>query len=275
MTMRPTVQLVGDVDHADFRRATNMLRAMAHVIDAAANVPPELIVVAQSRPGAVAHLEVLQLQRRAPLAGVVALLGTWCEGETRTGRPWPGVARLYWYEFPAWWQRQVDLRAAGRCPDWARPDDFDCALRIADCEFGSTSSIPQAPTLNRQSGVIVLCVARRDTRDALAEVLREAGYATVWHRFGRPECEVHGAAAGIWDGGQLDEREASELATFCRRLSRDAAPVVAMLDFPRRERVDEALQLGAAAALGKPWRNDELNPKLQAVTAKESIQRAA
>ena len=262
MAMRPTVQLVGDADHADFRDAVKLLRAAAHVVDARVPAAPELIVIAQSRPGAFAPCDVESLRRGAPLAGVVALLGSWCEGEARTGRPWPGVARLYWYDFPTWWQRQLALRAAGRCPDWARPNESDDAL-------------PHATIRNRQCGVIVLSVARRDTRDALAEVLREAGYATVWHRFGRPECEVHGAAAGIWDGGQLDQCEATELATFCRRLSRDAAPVVAQLDFPRRDHFDEAVRLGASVVLGKPWRNESLLATLDAIRTNAKTARAA
>jgi AmiR/NasT family two-component response regulator len=56
----------------------------------------------------------------------------------------------------------------------------------------------------------------------------------------------------------LDEHEADDLAAFCRSLTRDRAPVVALLDFPRRERVEIALAAGAAAVLGKPWLNIDL-----------------
>ncbi len=60
--------------------------------------PPELIVVGQVRPGQISSAEVEQIHREAPLARLVALLGEWCEGETRTGAPWPGVPRVYWHQ---------------------------------------------------------------------------------------------------------------------------------------------------------------------------------
>jgi AmiR/NasT family two-component response regulator len=56
----------------------------------------------------------------------------------------------------------------------------------------------------------------------------------------------------------LDERESHDLAAFCRRLDRYHTPVIAILDFPRRDRVQRALECGAAAVLGKPWRAEDL-----------------
>ena len=44
-------------------------------------------------------------------------------------------------------------------------------------------------------------------------------------------------AAGIWVGGQLSEDESKRLARFCSHLAEANAPVVALLDFPRSDRV--------------------------------------
>jgi hypothetical protein len=98
----------------------------------------------------------------------------------------------------------------------------------------------------------------RDTAAALADALRQAGYATVWKPPGRSMGVARGAAAGIWDGAQLCEREEVSLSAFCRELARDLAPVIALLDFPRRDRAQRARQLGAAAVLGQPWLNIDL-----------------
>jgi hypothetical protein len=240
------VQLFGDVEHADFRDAVGLVRSSARVVDVSGG-SPELVVVAQSRPGSVRLADVERLQRRNPLAGIVALLGTWCEGETRTGRPWPGIARLYWYEFPAWFRRQLTLRAAGRCPEWSQ---CDFGLRGSNFGLRIAGGTPR--------GVIQLSAASRETADALSDVLACAGFATIWQRPGNSASLVRGAIAGIWDGGQLDQREADELASFCRRLDRYHTPVIAILDFPRRDRVEQAMQYGAAAVLGKPWRVEDL-----------------
>jgi hypothetical protein len=203
--------------------------------------------------------DVEHLQRRFPIAGVVALLGTWCEGETRTGRPWPGILRLYWYEFPAWFRRQVKLRAVGRCPEWSQCDfglPAAAGKLLSDFPPRRVNSLRIAGGTTR--GVIQLSAPSRETAEALADVLGCAGFATVWQRSGNIASLVRGAIAGIWDGGQLDEREAGDLAAFCRRLDRYHTPVIAILDFPRRDRVEQAMNCGAVAVLGKPWRMEDL-----------------
>ncbi len=248
----PAVKLVGEVDHPEFRDAIKLLRGDARVIDADAT--PELIVVAQSRPDLICSDQVKQLQRAAPLAGTAALLGSWCEGETRTGRPWPGIQRLYWYEFSAWWRRQLQLRAANHCPDWARP-----ATQL------TRQCVPGHP--RSRSGLIVLRSVRRDNADALADVLNQAGHSTAWHRHDRGRAQIHGAFAGIWDGGQLNDAETADLAVFCTQMSRDRAPVVVLLDFPRRDRVDRAYAAGATAVLGKPYFNADLLTTLESAAA--------
>lgn len=235
---RPKVWLIGDVQHRDFAESVALLRSTSDFHPG----PPELIVLAQSRPGSIRRLEVERLRRSAPLAGVVALCGSWCEGETRTGRPLSGTLRLYWYEFPAWWRRQLSLRVDGKCPDWARADD--CGLRTADCGLAS-------------GGSVLVSAPDFDSADAISVALRPAGYRTFWHRVGSG-C-ISDASAGIWLGGQLSDTELNELAAFCLV----ASPVVALVDFPRRDRYEAALAAGAAAVLGKPWSNLSLLSELQ------------
>jgi hypothetical protein len=257
----PTVQIVGEFTHPDFRDALERLRCEARLTEFG-KLPPELIVVARSRPDAIRSEPIDALRRAAPLAGVVTLLGSWCEGETRTGRPWPGEHRLYWYEFPAWWERQMSLRAAGRCPDWARPVNF--GFRISDCGLANGEPGRSDP----RSGLIVVQTLLRDTAEALADVFHGAGYATVWQQTGRPRPIIQGAVAGVWDGAQFNDCEAADLTRFRTQLSYHGAPVIALLDFPRRDRLDRALQLGAAAVLGKPWLRSDLTSTLKASIVK-------
>jgi hypothetical protein len=193
---------------------------------------------------------------------VAALLGSWCEGETRTGRPLPGIHRLYWYEFPAWWRRQLQLRAANHCPDWARP-----ATQL------TRQCVPGHP--RSRSGLIVLRTLRRDNADALADALGDAGHSTAWHQHGRVRPHTRGALAGIWDGGQLNDAEVADLELFCTQMSRDGAPVVVLLDFPRRDRVDRAYAAGAAAVLGKPYLNSDLLQVIEGKTARSRLLEAA
>jgi len=281
----PTVWLIGDVEHPDFIESMSLLRATAQVTSVAnsrqaaallarAGSPPELVVLAASRPGVIHTADVQQLRRAAPLTGVVALLGSWCEGETRSGRPAAGVGRIYWYDFPGWWRRQLAAWADGHCPEWARPEGG----QERDSQSSRFDFVTDAPP---QQGLVVLDTTCWETAEALGDVLRPAGFATVWTQFDRHRPQVRGATAGIWEGRQLDGREAERLAAFCRRLAGDGAPVVALADFPRRDRVERARQAGAAVVLGKPWLNDDLVATLQLVvdqrgrTAAADVARAA
>jgi hypothetical protein len=259
--IRPKVRLNGEAQHPDFREAVAMLSETAELVSEDAR-QVDLVVIAQSRPGVVARDVIDRATRELPLAGVVALLGSWCEGETRTGRPWLGVPRLYWYTFPAWWREQLALLAKGRCPNWARREDVP--LHVSRGQ-----QVSKVRELHR--AVIALHTQTRETSDALSDALGRAGFATV--RQSLPS--VRGVAAGVWEGGQLDEYEARHLSAFSARLRRDGAPVVAILDFPRRDRVDLALSLGASAVVGKPWVNEELLASLSEMLGRKRIVRAA
>ena len=266
-TERPHVCLVGEHGHADFAGVVDLLHGEAELsFDADTRTCPELIVVARSRPGVVSVRYVEQLRRAAPLAGVVALLGSWCEGQARASRPVHDALRLYWYEFAPWWRRQLELRTAGGCPDWARPAEEKLRSHLRhnlDATLCTRYSVRGA-RLAACKGLIVLEAPRWETAETLALVLERAGYSTLWHPPGGKVPFVRGVAAGIWDGSQLDDREAHDLAMFCSRLARESAPVIALMDFPRRDRCEIAGQAGAAVVLGKPWNNADLMTSLDA-----------
>lgn len=263
---RPSVLLVGDVEHSEFRDATALLRDTSRltvakqVQDAAEALaksapPPELILLAQSRPGAIVEADLRLLGRLAPLAGMVALVGSWCEGPARSGRPAFGLTRLCWYELPWWWRRQLAIYQRGRCPDWVRP-----AGVMRSEEQGASDGRQVVLENGRPAtrGLIVISASDWEVGASLSDGLAQQGYATAWQPPGRSGWSLRGVTAGIWEGGQLDDREAVELAAFCRQSARDAVPVVALLDFPRYDRCQRALEAGAAVVLGKPWSNADL-----------------
>src|SRR3954454_5745062 len=161
----PSVRIVGDTSHADLHDALSVMHGDA-LVQMHSLSSPELVVVAQSRPDSVSHAQYEQFQREAPLAGVLSLLGSWCEGETRTGKPWKGAHRVFWYEFAAWWRRQMRLRNAGRCPDWARVPEF--GFSAAADKVLSDCGLPE--DVGQRRGVILLYTPRRSTAEALSDV---------------------------------------------------------------------------------------------------------
>jgi len=202
-------------------------------------IVPELILVAQSLPGAVRQHEVDRLQQLAPLARIVVVAGTWCEGELRTGRPPNGVLRLYWYELATWWQAAQRRWSIGLCPAWSAPLDHPQAGRFAIDSTIDGLSLP---------GVVAIDSADYAVFECLADAL---GASAIW---ARNDGSLR-AAAGIWDGGQLNDLELHKLTHFCRQVT---GPVVALLDFPRVEHFAAARAAGAAAVFAKPYVIEEV-----------------
>ena len=165
----PTVWLVGDVEHPDFAEAVALVRATADVSAPGA--------AGADRGGAESAGSDCGCARSSGCGGVrrwresSRSWGVGAKARRARGRPAAGVPRLYWYEFPSWWRRQIALRAAGRCPEWARVDDF--GLRIADCGLGLSNAR------------IVIETAGWESAAALADVLQTAGAETIWVRPGQ------------------------------------------------------------------------------------------
>lgn len=252
-----SILLIGDTSRAEFRDAVAGLRSAGRLDApdglAAAEDPlrtgqaaPDAIVLAQSFPGQFTPEAVDRLRRLAPLARVLGLLGSWCEGEMRTGRPWPGAIRVYWHQWPARAAQELARLADGDGSSWALPvtaSEEERALVAAD--------VPIEP----RSGAVAVRSPEFEMQAWLAEACRRRGYSTAWLRPGEvPEPDRF--AAGVFDAVECDGAELAELRRFSEALR--PAPVIALLDFPRAEDRDRALTAGAAAVLSKPLAVEDL-----------------
>ena len=259
---------MGDVDHPDFAESLATVEGEATLARLALPISPpavwDLLLVCQARPGSLRPEWLAPWQSRQPLAGQVVLLGSWCEGETRTGRPLEGLRRLFWYDFAPWWNLAQTAWQAGAPTEWQYPPgDYPPAAKAnstgTGCEPNGMGSEPRGtgcePVLPIQRGG----VGGDDyaTASTLIDLCQASGFAAEWYPHGGVWRVGEPLEAGIWVGGMLDEREVSSLRRFRRRLL-PAAPLLVLLDFPRRERVAQALALGATAVLGKPWQMEHL-----------------
>ena len=108
------VLVVGRTDLAEFHDAVGWLDGVCQLdhcetVEEACQVgshrPPDVFIVLQPRPGSVSTQAINQLHSSAPLAGLLALLGSWCEGEPRTGYP------LQWRRTISWsWRAAASSR---------------------------------------------------------------------------------------------------------------------------------------------------------------------
>ena len=126
------ILVLGNSRRREFREVRALLEALGRVSDAAdgrsamglvarEEATVDLIVIAQSYPGEFPHDAVDGLRRLSPLSRIVGLMGSWCEGEQRTGKPWPAVSRIYWHQWPARCARQLPRSSGGGSSSWDLP----------------------------------------------------------------------------------------------------------------------------------------------------------
>lgn len=252
-----SILFLGEIDRPEFLGTRSTLESSGRVIyfietEAAikavktGEIIPDVIVIAQAFPRQYPPQAVDCLRRLAPLARILGLLGTWCEGETRSGQPWPAAVRIYWHQWNVRAKLEFQRLVHSQCPSWGLPITATEEERLLR---NTAQSLP------RGQGLIAIHSQQSVMQDWLSAVCRMCGYSTVWLR--PPHyTRIEGAAAAIFDGSDLHGEEFDQLRRLCNTL--DQRPVIALLDFPRIEDQHRALSAGAAAVLSKPLVIDDL-----------------
>lgn len=238
-------------------RKTRLLRvsSLADALAVAMHAPAiELIVVAQSRPGEFSAADIQTLHACCPLAGLVGVMGAWCEGEFRSGTPWQGGLRVYAAHAPRVLAADLARLAQGQAPRWSM-----AATASIEDRFLAEVSTP-LPAL---AGPVVIRSAA-GTATWLLQACVAAKAPAVW--CGERPWIAAGAACGIWD--ETASTSLADLAAFVDQL---AAPVLALVSFPRPETIDACRAAGAAAVLAKPFPLSTLIAELAALTTPATV----
>ncbi|HLA85051.1 MAG TPA: hypothetical protein VJL29_09670 [Thermoguttaceae bacterium] len=257
--------MLGDSRRGEFAPARASLERLGRVVDARSvdeavalldegAMAPAVVVVAQSYPGEFSADAIDRIRRAAPLARIVGLLGSWCEGETRSGHPWPGVIRLYWHQWRPQAERELARLIADGGSTWSLPSTATDEERL----LARTPEAADANSLDVEGGLglVALCADRADIHDWLSAALVRRGYSTAWLRPGEP-VRLQGVRAAVFDAGLADRHETISLHELAVKLG-PRVPIVALADFPRIENHDRLLAAGASAVLSKPLLLDDL-----------------
>lgn len=220
----------------------------------------ELIVLAQSRPGEFSAADCDRLRRCFPLAAVVSLAGSWCEGEMRSGTPLATACRIYWHQAGNRLRDDFARRAAGRTPTWSLPttsseDERVLARSIPPPHSKQHTNDAGAADRSTQRGTIALFGHERTSIEFLVDVCRAGGFEPLWIGPGRV-LEPGRVQAAIWDVTIFGDSAPAELAEITRMIP--AERVIALLGFPRWHDFQRAAQLGVGAVVSKPFVLDDL-----------------
>jgi ActR/RegA family two-component response regulator len=264
----PRILLIGDHQHREFAEPVAWLARHSN-LTLLGNVADGLqsglhyhgVVFAQTRPGQITQRDVERVGRAWPLARLVALLGSWCEGETRSGDPWPGVTRVYWHQWRARCERE--LRFDGPPTAWQLPRTSTEAER-------ATHALLIPPP--KSAAKIAIFTHRALFFRGLADACSVAGYQVTWI------CRVQDAlparnAVILWDAGVAEDRDFAEL----QELAAAAKParLIVLLGFPRFDDLQRARQYGAIDILALPLQLPDLWAVLQRLTTPSGVKDAA
>jgi hypothetical protein len=187
------------------------------------------------------------LLRAAPLARVVVLLGSWCEGETRSGAPLADLHRLYWHEARQAAPRELAALAAGRVSRWSWP------------AMAAPFSAP-IPT-DRRNGLVVVFSGSVVMAEAVSFALREAGWETALAQPTGAKL-ILGAKAIVWDVAAGADRADADWETLQTGFA--GVSVVAVCGFPRPQDVARLRSMGVDVVLGKPFQISDLTAAVEA-----------
>lgn len=217
---------------------------------------PDLLVIGSARPKVSDQAALEGLRSAAPLVRIIAVLGPWCDGEARVGRPLEGCLRIGWRHFPAYLAQELQRVHEARCPLWGLPLTATDADRLLFAE----------PAADEQTagdvGSIAVSSASREMAEWLAAVCRRAGRQVQIVAEPSQLAKTSLPAVLLWDiGNHLD----ASLAPWQAVAS--ALSIVLLADFPRPGDVAQLREAGASSVLAKPVGPDEILWQLSQVPA--------
>jgi len=236
------VLLTGDIEHPDFAslRLCFAARENVELAETSTLGPPagsyDILAVCQSRPGQFTQADVEQWHARTPLASLLAVLGSWCEGELRSGRPWHGVERVYWYDAIA--RVSTLLASQANSPAFRT---YTIAERIEQSvACGRAASAGTTAAIFAQ---------RRSEYEPLADVCRVLNISPRWER----TWQAVGDAPDLLLVPLDDLQGAVSIEVLAGLTTAwPGSRSIALLNFPRRSEVSLLEEVGFHHVLGKP-----------------------
>ena len=209
----------------------------------------DLVIIAQSRRDQF-ELEVIEnIQSRFGQSPIVAVLGSWCEGEMRSGHPWPGVIRIYWHQW------------AGR---------YEAFTQQMESHGISSWHVPRTSSRGGSNPCFTLARPRIQKSNGLESVpgleLNLKWFTTPFESF---DWESRWVERCVWDAtsAQLLNPICIEADSLTPELEQriawlrseyPSAGFVMILNFPRINDVEDLAKMGIAHVVSKPFELNDL-----------------
>jgi len=252
--------VIGDATGAEFAHVTADLRArtdarfVASLIEAieylsdesqrGAAWSPDCFILLERRPGELCRKSYDRLRAIAPLSRAVCVLGSWCEGEFRSGQPWPAAVRMYWHQFSSWFERELSIIHRGGCSSLLLPITATEEERLLQNGAVDADKPESAPVVLR----VAIQADRREMAELLAEICHGCGQQTI--RLSPDNSSADDFAVAVWD---LPTAAPQEIAAFAAAAAQyKNVRWIVLAGFIRPGVHALLLQHGASHVLSKP-----------------------
>ena len=252
MTTKQTkVLLSGDYWHSDFRSLLPSMNCVTTLVpteklseEHLADASFDIVVLAASRRHQFSHEWVESIRGKASPTPLVALMGTWCEGEQRSGEPWPGVQQVYWHQWQNRFDRFIQQLTSDQVCDWQLPATANHADSVVNFDSTSVST----------SRLTVGISAVSDMHfQMLADAAQTVAAKTVWiegqhfHPAVLDQLSLVIVDADSWN------HDVQARIQWLRTDLKIDTPIVLLLNFPRQSDLQALNAVGISEVVSKPF----------------------
>ncbi|MGI9495735.1 MAG: hypothetical protein ACR2NK_06780 [Mariniblastus sp.] len=259
------ILVTGDFWHTDFQKVVSKFDVPVTLVpfdkvETVVDQRYDLVVLAQSRRDQFLPAEVEELIANFPSVPVVGLLGSWCEGETRSGRPYPGVTRVYWHQWEGRYSQFVEQLEKTGITNWHAPRTSTPSDRIVAQRIRQDVSIG--------SGYIGVSAWTRAEYEMLDDAITSFGWRSrwversIWDAASSATVLVMCVVADSWTG-ELEKRIEwlnSEIPDV---------PFVLLLNYPRQSDIELIEAAGVTSVVSKPFELQDLKVAISKAAGEE------
>ncbi|MFK7769221.1 MAG: hypothetical protein AB8B55_18515 [Mariniblastus sp.] len=269
-----TILFTGDFWHTDFKSIISSIDVPLTLvpinkIDSVSDSKFDLIVIAQSRRDQFNSADVEKAQNNFSNTPIVSLLGSWCEGETRSGTPYPGLIRVYWHQWQGRYQKFVEQLAKEELTEWHAPVTSSIADRIGKAE-GLNPVVPSPHFAHSRptnaGGGLIRCVGisawTNTQHEMLADAVNQFGWESRWVERGAWVADREKLVSIlVVDADSWSNALANRMNWL--RSEFPTTRMVLLLNYPREDELESIYAAGVSAVVSKPFELQELKSAME------------
>lgn len=252
------ILFTGDFWHADFRAIVSGFEAPMTLvpiekIGSMSESDYDLVVVAQSRRGQFSIQSIETIQSVFPATPIVGLLGSWCEGETRSGDPWPGVLRVYWHQWEGRYATFAEQLSKNGVTDWHCPRTSSVGDLVANSNFAVKSDL---------SLFVAISAWTATQHSMISDAIESFGWSSCWVERAVWNAETVSAVDSICVEADLWCEDLENRIKWIRAEVPNT-PIVLVINYPRQDELEQIRSAGITQVVSKPFELKELQSAIK------------